>query len=77
MKKLFILLFIGAVAAVTYWSLPAEVELNEFLLENVEALAAGEISGTVRCFGWGSVDCPIDHSQVEIVFQGYRLEGAY
>lgn len=41
---------------------------NELLLSNVEALAADEIART-RCFGTGSVDCPVNHVKVEYVFE--------
>lgn len=77
MKKFISLLFIGAIAVVTYSSLPAKVELNDLLLENVEALASDEISGTIRCVGSGSVNCPIDNSQVNGVYRGYSLETGY
>lgn len=77
MKKLFSLLFIGVIAAVAYWARPAQAELNNLLLENIEALAAGEGSGTIHCVGTGSVDCPINHSQVYFVAGGYSLEALY
>lgn len=44
------------------------------LLNNIEALAAGEEEeGDAYCIGSGSVDCPIDHSKVKYVFEPYSL----
>lgn len=77
MKKLFSLLFIGVIAAVAYWARPAQAELNNLLLENIEAFAAGEGSGAVRCVGTGSVDCPVDNSKAYAVYGGYSLETLY
>lgn len=77
MKKLISLLFIGVIAAVAYWARPAQAELNNLFLENIEALAAGESSGVVRCVGTGSVDCSINNSKVYMVVGGYSLETLY
>lgn len=77
MKKLISLLFIGVIAAVAYWARPARTELSNLLLENVEALAAGEGSGSVYCVGTGSVDCPLNSSKVYAVYGGYSLETLY
>lgn len=77
MIKLFSLLFIGVIAAVAYWVRPAQAELNNLLLENIEALAAGESSGSVYCVGMGSVDCPVDNSKAYAVYGGYSLEALY
>lgn len=77
MKKIILFLFIGIIANVTYWFRPAKVELNNLFLENVEALAAGESITTVRCLGSGSVDCPIDNSKAEVVYDGYSFEDGY
>lgn len=49
------------------------VEMNVLLLENVEALAAGEDDGKVFCAGVGSIDCPINHSKVAYVYRSYSL----
>ena len=77
MKKLIFLLLVGAMVTITYFTRPAGTELNNLLLENVEALAAGEGSGTVNCVGIGSVDCPRNSSKVYVVFEGYSLETLY
>ena len=47
-----------------------EWETNSLMLENVEALANGEVSGPIRCYGRGTVDCPFNHTKVEFVYQG-------
>lgn len=46
---------------------------SSILLNNVEALAAGENPTTI-CIGTGSVDCPIYHENVEYVFEPYKLD---
>lgn len=46
---------------------------NVILLNNVEALAAGE-SPMTKCIGSGSVDCPIYHVKVKYVFEPFILE---
>lgn len=77
MKKLIFLLSVGAMAAIIYFTRPDGTELNNLLLENVEALAAGEGSSAVHCVGTGSVDCPRNSSKVYVVFSGYSLEPLY
>ena len=46
---------------------------NVILLNNVEALAAGE-NPTTKCIGTGSVDCPLNHEKVKYVFEPFILE---
>ena len=46
---------------------------NVILLNNVEALAAGE-NPTTRCRGTGSVDCPLNHEKVKYVFEPFILD---
>lgn len=48
----------------------SSTEMSSLLLENIEALADGE-GDYIRCFGVGSVDCPINHIKV------FSYEGAY
>ena len=43
-----------------------EEEVSDLLLENIEALASGEGSSTVLCYGKGSLPCP-DGTKVEFV----------
>lgn len=47
--------------------------MSALLLENVEALASGEVSGPHYCYGAGTVDCPFNHRKVEIVYSGWSL----
>lgn len=77
MKKLILLLFVGVMVATAYWFHSTSTALNDLLLENVEALAAGESSENIRCAGTGSVDCPINHSKVYAIYGGYSLETLY
>ena len=37
--------------------------------QNVEALASGEESSQIHCYWRGSVDCPVSHDKVEIVYE--------
>ena len=46
---------------------------NVILLNNVEALAA-DVSPMIRCIGFGSVDCPINHVKVKYVFEPFILD---
>ena len=43
------------------------------LLQNIEAPASGEEPSHARCYGPGSVDCPINHDKVEIVYEGFSV----
>lgn len=49
------------------------IEMNALMLENVEALAAGEDAGKIICFGIGSLDCPDSKDKVAYVYQKYSL----
>ena len=51
--------------------------MSPLLLNNIEAIASDESSGIVRCFGTGSVLCPVDNSKVERLVSGYSLEIQY
>ena len=42
------------------------------LLDNVEALASGE-NPTTRCYGTGSLDCPLNREKVEFTFRFFAL----
>lgn len=74
-KKLVILLLCTvAVASTKYFSSP-KTEQSTLLLYNVEALASsGEETGISRCYGTGTLDCPISHKKVEYIFRGYSFE---
>lgn len=45
--------------------------IDSLLLQNVEALAGDENFSYTFCVGTSSVDCPINHSKVEYLIQGY------
>ena len=45
-----------------------EEDLRSLMLENIEALATGETE-YIRCWGTGSVDCPITHVKVKLVMK--------
>ena len=46
---------------------------EQLLLENIEALAAGEDSLPYSCIGSGSVDCPATGVKVKFIYSGFRL----
>lgn len=74
MKKLvFFLLCIVVVLSTKYFTSHDKVK-GTLLLYNVEALAAGEHAAITRCYGTGSLDCPVSHKKVEYIFGGYSLE---
>lgn len=74
-KKVFgMAALIAAMVGVGYTMTGEDKEpMSALLLENVEALASGEISGPHHCYGAGTVDCPFNHRKVEIVYSGYSL----
>ena len=79
MKKEILLvgLFVVVVSAATFYLHSSEKrDLGDLMLKNIEALAAGE-SERVSCRGMGSVDCPINHDKVELVFEYNNLEAFY
>ena len=47
--------------------------VDPLLLQNVESLASGEEASHTHCYGPGSVDCPVNHDKVEVVYEGYSL----
>ena len=49
------------------------VEMSTLMLENVEALAAGENNSNTWCFGTGSVDCPNNKEKAAYVLHYYSL----
>ena len=64
------------VAIVSVWVLkPIEKsqDADPLLLQNVEALASGEDSSQTHCYGRGSVDCPVSHDKVDVVYDSYSL----
>ena len=72
MKKiLFFFILVVAVISVKY-SLK-EPRVNTLLLDNVEALAAGEAADGGDCIGSGSIVCPFNNTEVAHVLVYYSL----
>lgn len=57
-KFLFMGLFLVVMGATAFCFNSKSEGLEGLMLENIEALAAGEGSSLVHCIGTGSVDCP-------------------
>lgn len=62
-----------AIAVSVFYARTDKHVTSNLLLENVEALAAGE-GISAHCFGAGCVDCPITNVKVQYVLSGYSLE---
>lgn len=76
MKKKIFLLMALVVAAIggVYYSHAGGCTMDELMIENVEALAAGEGGTPVYCIGYGCVDCPLNTVKVKYVATGYSLD---
>lgn len=87
MKKRSLMVFLPTVIVslyslhITYNESCSNSEMSSLLLENIEALAAGE-GGTdggefevskIKCIGIGALDCPIIHEKVKYVEEAYSL----
>ena len=73
MKKVSVLFTVVIVMAVMAWEKTSERSVeSEFLLDNVEALAAGEFGHDV-CLGSGNVTCSTGE-KVEYVLIPYSLD---
>ena len=58
------------VAVLSVWCLkPTKKSQDTLLLQNVEALASGEEPSQIQCYWRGSVDCPVSHDKVEVVYE--------
>ncbi len=58
------------VAVLSVWCLkPTKKSQDTLLLQNVEALASGEGPSQIHCYWRGSVDCPVSHDKVEVVYE--------
>lgn len=73
-KKVFLLmaLVVAAMGCICYSHSEGRA-MDELMMENVEALAAGE-GGIVHCIGYGSVDCPKSSVKVKYASTSYRLD---
>lgn len=76
MKRKMKLLGVWAVSAIGilgYAEATHSENLDILLLENIEALAAGESGSGGLCFGSGSVVCPLTKVGVAHVYNYYSL----
>lgn len=72
--KILVLAVLSGTIAISSWvGNRQSVEMNALMLENVEALAAGENNSKIFCWGIGSVDCPDNKNKVFYVYQSYSL----
>lgn len=78
MKKKILFFSLLLVAAFASFQFSNKHEnLNDLMLENIEALASDEWEGRINCIGTGTVDCPINHVKVYFVAEPYNLEKRY
>ncbi len=72
MKFIGIVIFL-IVVTLEYNEIRQPKDLDALLLDNVEALAAGEAGGDGDCVGSGSVVCPFNNTEVAHVLVYYNL----
>lgn len=77
MKKVFIFLFFCIIIFVVISKKKRQDKINLLILNNIEAIASEEHSDFLKCYGTGSLDCPIDHVKVRKIGGGYSLEVQY
>lgn len=66
--KLLGILVVSAIAILGYAETTHSESLDNLLLENIEALAAGEIGSGGACVGRGSVVCPLTKEGVVHIY---------
>ena len=71
--KLLGALAISAISVLSYVQISHSEKLDDLLLENIEALAAGESGDDSKCFGSGSIVCPLTNQGVAHVQIYYTL----
>lgn len=71
--KLLGILVVSAIAILGYAETTHSESLDNLLLENIEALAAGETGSGGACVGRGSVVCPLTKEGVEHVHIYYSM----
>ena len=71
--KLLGALAISAISVLSYVQISHSEKLDDLLLENIEALAAGESGDDSKCFGSGSIVCPLTNQGVAHVQIYYSL----
>jgi hypothetical protein len=67
------ILVVSAIAILGYAETTHSESLDNLLLENIEALAAGETGSGGACVGRGSVVCPLTKEGVEHVHIYYSM----
>ena len=72
-EKLLGTLAISAISFLSYVQISHSEKLDDLLLENIEALAAGESGDDSKCFGSGSIVCPLTNQGVAHVQIYYSL----
>ena len=70
-------LIVVTIVIVTFCAREDRYSTNMLLLENVEALAYGEIEGPVTCLGSGTVEGRYTVRKVKYVMAGYSFEDLY
>ena len=71
--KLLGILVVSAIAILGYAETTHSESLDNLLLENIEALAAGESGSDGQCLGSGSIVCPLTNQGVAHVQIYYSL----
>ena len=66
-------LAISAISVLSYVQISHSEKLDDLLLENIEALAAGESGSDGQCLGSGSIVCPLTNQGVAHVQIYYSL----
>lgn len=56
-NKIKVLIGFSCLCGAYYLSQPTEVDLTDLAFDNIEALASGEGSGNMKCYGVGDIDC--------------------
>ena len=74
MQKVLLILFVGVSGVFISRQAHETPTVNDVILENVEALAYGEVSGPISCKGSGEVTCPINNKKCAYVYEGYSLD---
>lgn len=74
MQKVFLILFVGVLGFFISRQTQETPTVNDVILDNVEALAYGEVPGPTICRGSGDVTCPNYGEKVYMIFEGYSLD---
>lgn len=73
MQKVFLILFVSVLGIWISQQTQKTPLVDDVLLENVEALANGEVPGPIFCRFSGDYVCPDNNDRVAIIYQGYSL----